>query len=432
VRHDRQSEAVLRRFAKELRRLHIQVGRPSLRVIVERSQKADMRPLTKSTVHEKLSGQSKPSLDFVSAFHAVLIAYGDESGRSVEPADRDLGRWKDLWRAMNTELADRQARKRMSRQARAALHANPDLAALAKRAATEVVAELEKLSRSRDGEWSARDLLEEAARRSPRSAMALVGALRKAGHEEDLDTYLGALAAHWPHSLRRQHSDRWARCSPWDGTVWMYEEALRSRGWGAEADALLLHTLSDCSLSAAVRILRTLKTREVEHTWDQALSSAAAREAGETAVLIGYLAHSGQSDLADHILTACSLFENVSLTADLITALGESGLIAEAGRLADTFVVQRARWPRDIAVLARMLNVDKKHEHLAHLLRSAERLHPTQLAVVEDALRQEGEQAWWDEPQEGETAQWADQLAAVVQQKLNAASVEAKPPAVES
>lgn len=427
--HDRQSEAVLRRFAKELRRLHIQVGRPSLREIVERSQKAGMRPLTKSTVHEKLSGKSKPDLDFVSAFHAVLIAYGDESGRSVEPADRDVRRWKDLWRAMNTELADRQARRRMSRHARAALRANPDLAALAQRAATVVVAELERLSHSRDGEWSARDLLEEAARRSPRSATALVGALRKAGREEDLDIYLGELATHWPHSLRRQHSGSWAR---YYGTVWMYEEALRSRGWQTEADALLLHTLSDCSLSASVRILRTLRTREVEDTWDRALSAAAEREAGETAILIGYLAQSGQRDLADQILTVCCLFENVSLTADLITALGEAGLLAEAGRLVDTFVVQRARWPRDIAVLARKLNMNKKHEHLAHLLRSAERLIPSQLAVVEDALRQEDEPAWGAEPQEGEMVQWADQLAAVVQRKLGGASVEARPPAVES
>ncbi|MER6253659.1 hypothetical protein ABT224_20115 [Streptomyces sp. NPDC001584] len=424
MRHDRQSEAVLRRFAKELRRLHIQVGRPSLREIVESPQKAGVRPLTRSTVHEKLSGKSKPSLDFISAFHFVLVAHGDKRGRPAEPADRDFRRWKSLWRAMNTELADMQAMRRLSRHARADLRANPDLSALAHRAATAVVAELETLSRARDGEWSAQELLEEAARRSPRSAVALVGALRKAGHEDYLETYLGELATRWPHSSERRHLGPQARWSRYDGTIWMYVEALRARGWQSEANSLLLHALSSCSLNATVRILRTLRTQEAEGTWEQAVSTTAEREAGELAILIGYLGQSKQRDLADQILEARSLFEDVSLTADLIDALGECDLLAEAARLADTFIDQRARWPRDIATLARVLKRDKMHEHLAHLLRSAEQLTPTQLAVVEDALRQEDEPAWWStEPREGDMEQWADQLAAVVERKLDGTSV---------
>ncbi|MFJ2752728.1 hypothetical protein [Streptomyces sp. NPDC087297] len=431
MRHDRQSEAVLRRFAKELQRLHIQVGRPSLREIVECSQKAG-RPLTKSTVHEKLNGKSKPSLDFVSAFHSALVAHGDERGRPVEPADRDLRRWKGQWRAMNTELADMQATRRLSRHARADLRANPDLAVLAHRAATAVVAELEALSRNRDGEWSARDLLEEAAGRSPRSAVALVGALRKAGHEDYLETYLGELATRWPHSSQWRNSGPRARWSRYDGTIWMYEEALRSRGWQPEADSLLLHALSSCSLSATVRILRTLRARGAEGTWARAVSTTAKREAREIAILIGYLSQSKQRDLADQILADRSLFEDVSLTADLINALGEFDLPAEARRLADTFIVQRAPWPRDIAALARVLKRDEMHEDLAHLLRSAERLPPTQLAVVEDALRQEDESVWWAESRENDMEPWADQLAAVVERKLEGTSVGIRPTAGQS
>lgn len=347
------SGAAIVRFAKELRRLHIHVGRPSLREIEEGSRRCGKRRLTRSTVDDKLNGRTKVDMEFLSAFHAVLVAHGDAHGYPLTPDDRDIRSWRRLWREMNQELVDAKAAKRRSIRARADLFEHPGLIALSQRSAAAVVAQLEIFSTTRSGEWSAAELLEQAAaHRSLRSTMALVAALRKAGRDEDLGEYVRCLATprtSWPN---RRFS------------LWTCEEALRARGWDSEADDLLMEALSEVTLGQAAQILKAIRLRSVKELWSRAVVSVAHREAAEKAVLIGYLLGSGQRDVADDVLTAAAWAPSISVTVDLLAALVELELLPETVRLADTFVDERTDAPGDIADLMASLSERRMPDQL--------------------------------------------------------------------
>ncbi|MFF2812467.1 hypothetical protein ACFVT2_35900 [Streptomyces sp. NPDC058000] len=106
-------QAELEEWAKDLRRLRIEHGGPTLAHIAARAPKN--RPLSPSGVSEILSGKRLPTYDFYMALVRVLLAC---DGRPASYHDERLAEWRERWqRLKELETEQKNRRKRGGRDA---------------------------------------------------------------------------------------------------------------------------------------------------------------------------------------------------------------------------------------------------------------------------------------------------------------------------
>ena len=114
----------LSRFVEELRRLRRSAGAPTLNRLAELTAGSD-RPLSRSTVSDKLTEKSLPDWDFVISFVTACQTHAEKSG-VVLPADlADLARWDtEHWRLLQA-LDESRETDRLVAAARTGLDRRP-------------------------------------------------------------------------------------------------------------------------------------------------------------------------------------------------------------------------------------------------------------------------------------------------------------------
>src|SRR4051794_6702566 len=96
----------LKAFADELAALRIRSG-ATYKAITEISERQRRgHGLARSTVHQKLAGQTFPDWPFVKAFVGACVAYAGSAGRQLAAADIDIDSWRTKYKATEAALID--------------------------------------------------------------------------------------------------------------------------------------------------------------------------------------------------------------------------------------------------------------------------------------------------------------------------------------